>query len=146
MGLKSIRCAVAAVALAASATCSAQSMELSVGIHRIEAEVANTFSSRETGLMRRTFMPAAHGMLFVFTEDATHCMWMKNTLIPLSVAFVDAKGVITNVEEMAPQTETNHCASRPARFALEMNAHWFQQRGIKAGMALNGIERAPTPK
>lgn len=146
MGMNSIRAALAALAVCAAASCAAQNMELSIGIHRIEAEVANTDASRETGLMRRTSMPPIHGMLFVFTEELTHCMWMKNTLIPLSVAFIDAQGKIINIEEMQAQTETNHCARRPARYALEMNAHWFQQKGAKPGMVVNGLERAPAPR
>jgi hypothetical protein len=85
-------------------------------------------------------------MLFVFDQDARHCMWMKNTLLPLSVAFIDEQGRIINVEEMQPQTENNHCATKPARFALEMNAGWFKKRGLGAGTALAGIERAPPPR
>jgi uncharacterized membrane protein (UPF0127 family) len=70
-------------------------------------------------------------------------MWMKNTLLPLSVAFIDDRGRIINVEEMLPETEENHCAARPARYALEMNAGWFRNRKLGAGAALNGIDRAP---
>jgi len=91
-------------------------------------------------------MPQQHGMLFVFTQDAPHCMWMRNTLIPLAVAFLDASGRILNVEEMQPQTEANHCAARPARYALEMNTGWFAQRGLKGGDQIGGIERAPRPQ
>lgn len=121
-------------------------LELSVGIHRIEAEVANTERSRMVGLMRREYMPPQRGMLFVFDADAYHCMWMKNTLIPLSVAFLDERGKIINVEKMQPQTENNHCAAKPARFALEMNAGWFHQRGIGPGFVVDGIEQAPAPQ
>lgn len=121
-------------------------LELTAGMYRIEAEVANSELTREVGLMNRPSMPAHHGMLFVFTEELPHCMWMKNTLMPLSVAFIDAKGSIINIEEMAPQTLDNHCAKKPARYALEMNAKWFAQKGIKAGMTLNGLQRAPAPR
>ena len=121
-------------------------MELTAGFHRIEAEVAATDQNRQVGLMNRRVMPPQRGMLFVFTHDNTHCMWMRNTLIPLSVAFMDGEGTIINIEDMQPQTENNHCARRPARYALEMNLGWFAQRGIKAGMKLNGIERAPRPQ
>lgn len=120
-------------------------VELSAGLHRIEAEVAATDPNRQLGLMNRKAMPAQHGMLFVFDHDNTHCMWMRNTLLPLSVAFLDAGGTIINIEDMQPQTETNHCARQPARYALEMNLGWFAQRGIKPGMKLNGIARAPRP-
>jgi uncharacterized membrane protein (UPF0127 family) len=121
-------------------------MELNAGFHRIEAEVAATDPNRQLGLMNRKAMPPQHGMLFVFNHENTHCMWMRNTLLPLSVAFMDASGTIINIEDMQPQTEDNHCARRPARFALEMNLGWFAQRGIKPGMKLNGIDKAPRPQ
>jgi uncharacterized membrane protein (UPF0127 family) len=92
-----------------------------------------------TGLMHRASMPSNAGMLFIFDEMTTHCMWMKNTLIPLSVAFIDEQGAIINVEDMAPQTEDSHCAKRPARYALEMNRGWFAARGIKPGSRIGGI-------
>ncbi len=118
-------------------------MELTAGFHRIEAEVAATPQSRAQGLMHRKTMDSQRGMLFVFTHDAAHCMWMKNTLLPLSVAFMDANGRILNIAEMKPRNEENHCAAKPARYALEMNAGWFAQRGLKAGDVLGGVERAP---
>ena len=135
-----------AMVLLAALPAAAQNMptlDLAVGMYRIEAEVANTGPSRMIGLMQREYMPPQHGMLFVFDADARHCMWMKNTLIPLSVAFLDVGGKIINVEEMEPQTENNHCAARPARFALEMNTAWFRKRGLGPGAAIGGIERAP---
>jgi uncharacterized membrane protein (UPF0127 family) len=121
------------------------STDLSIGVHLIKAEVANTFATRMEGLMRRPSMPANSGMLFVFDQSEVHCMWMKNTLIPLSVAFLDEQGAIINIEDMQPQTEQTHCAKRPARFALEMNKGWFAQRGIRSGMKLRGIEKAGKP-
>ena len=121
-------------------------LELTAGFHRIEAEVAATDAQRQQGLMHRTSMPAQAGMLFVFPVDNAYCMWMRNTLLPLSVAFMDASGTIINIEDMQPQTEDNHCARRPARFALEMNLGWFSQRGIKPGTKLNGIVKAPRPQ
>lgn len=121
-------------------------IELTAGMHRIEAEVVNTQESRMRGLMMRQSMPAHRGMLFVFDADARHCMWMKNTLLPLAVAFLDGQGRIINVEEMLPQTEDNHCAAKPARYALEMNAQWFSKRGLGAGTSLLGIDRAPPPR
>jgi hypothetical protein len=120
-------------------------IELSAGMHRIHAELADSFSTRMQGLMRRPELAQNDGMLFVFDEDAAHCMWMKNTLIPLSVAFLDAAGSVINVADMKPQTEQTHCAARPARFALEMNLGWFAQRGLKAGATLRGLERWSTP-
>jgi uncharacterized membrane protein (UPF0127 family) len=121
-------------------------MELTAGFHRIEAEVASDSQNRQIGLMNRKAMPAQRDMLFVFTEKNTHCMWMRNTFIPLSVAFIDDQGVIINIEDMQPQTENNHCAKVPARYALEMNLGWFAQRAIKPGTKLGGIEKAPRPQ
>mgnify|MGYP002776353324 CR=1 FL=1 len=131
---------------AVAAQGSMPTMELSAGFHRIEAEVAANDPNRQLGLMNRKSMPQQRGMLFVFAQNNTHCMWMRNTLLPLSVAFVDADGVIINIEDMQPQTEDNHCAKKPARYALEMNLGWFAQRGIKPGSKLNGIEKAPRPQ
>jgi uncharacterized membrane protein (UPF0127 family) len=144
--MKNLLCA--GLLLVASFSAIAQSspvMELQAGFHRIEAEVVNTPQSRAQGLMHRREMAPQHGMLFIFTEDNQHCMWMKNTLIPLAVAFIDEGGRILNIEEMKPQSEANHCAVRPARYALEMNAGWFSQRGLKRGDVIGGIERAPKP-
>ncbi|MDY0048596.1 MAG: DUF192 domain-containing protein, partial [Thauera propionica] len=105
-----------------------------------------TFQNRQIGLMNRRTMPLHRGMVFVFPEDARHCMWMKNTYLPLSVAFLDAQGRVLNIEDMQPQTEDNHCASAPARFALEMNLGWFRERGIKPGDTLRGIDRLPAAR
>ena len=118
-------------------------MELTAGFHRVEAEVAATPEHRAIGLMHRKSMPQQHGMLFVFSQTSRHCMWMRNTLLPLSVAFLDEKGVILNIENMQPQTEDNHCAARDARYALEMNLGWFKAKGLAAGTAIAGLERAP---
>jgi len=120
-------------------------MELTAGFHRIEAEVAATDRDRQVGLMNRREMPPQRGMLFVFDHENTHCMWMRNTYLPLSVAFIDARGVIINIADMKPQTEDNHCAKVPARYALEMNVGWFAQRGIKPGTKLGGIDKTPRP-
>jgi uncharacterized membrane protein (UPF0127 family) len=122
-------------------------MELNADIHRIETEMAFTQQTRMRGLMGRKAMAPMHGMLFVFeSPTAKECMWMRNTLIPLSVAFLDERGKILNIEDMAPQTETNHCSAGPAKYALEMNLGWFRQRGIGAGMLIGGIERAPAAR
>ena len=115
--------------------------ELTAGFHRIEAEVAVDQASQAKGLMHRRSMPANHGMLFVFLRTNRHCMWMRNTLLPLSVAFLDAQGKIINIEDMQPETEDNHCAASPARYALEMNIGWFSAKGIKPGFQIGGIEK-----
>ena len=133
-------------AAAASAQDSMPVLELTAGMHRIEAEVAANDQNRQVGLMNRRAMPPQRGMLFVFGRENMHCMWMRNTYLPLSVAFMDADGVIINIEDMQPQTESNHCAKKPARYALEMNQGWFAQRGIKPGTRLGGIDKAPRPQ
>jgi hypothetical protein len=83
-------------------------------------------------------MPQSEGMLFVFDQPAVQCFWMKNTLLPLSVAFVHDDGTIANIEEMQPQTLDSHCSAKPVRDVLEMNKGWFAKRGIKAGAKLEG--------
>lgn len=121
-------------------------VELSIGMYRIQAELAATPQHRQIGLMNRPSLPAQHGMIFVFTQDARHCMWMKNTLIPLSVAFADADGRILNIADMTPHSEESHCASGPARYALEMNQGWFRERGLGEGMSIRGLDKLPSPR
>ena len=77
-------------------------------------------------------------MLFVFERAGQQCFWMKNTLIPLSVAFVADDGTVVNIEEMKPQTLDSHCSTQPVRYVLEMNDGWFAKRGIKPGSKLRG--------
>ncbi len=136
---RSLAACAAMVSLPAAADVQMPVTELTVGMFRIEAEVAASQENRMLGLMQRKRMPPNHGMLFVFTEPQRHCMWMKNTLLPLSVAFLDDEGRILNVEDMQPQTEDNHCAARPARFALEMNLGWFRQKGFGVGTRVGGL-------
>ena len=114
---------------------------LGAGMHLIRAEVADRDASRAMGLMHRTALAPNGGMLFVFDDDAVHCMWMKNTPLPLSVAFIDASGAIVNIADMQPHTEVSHCAAQPARFALEMAQGWFARRGIRAGTRLRGLDK-----
>lgn len=121
-------------------------MDLTAGFHRIDAEIAANDSDRQRGLMQRTGLGPNQGMLFVFTSVAHHCMWMRNTLIPLSVAFLDQEGRILNIEDMQPQTESNHCAIQPARYALEMRKGWFAGKGIQPGARLGGLDKAPLPR
>ena len=121
-------------------------IELSASFHRIDAEVAADQQNRMQGLMNRRSMATNQGMLFVFTHPDRHCMWMRNTLLPLSVAFLDEQGRILNIEDMKPQTENNHCASAPARYALEMNQGWFASKGIKVGQRIGGVEKSPQPQ
>ena len=116
-------------------------VQLSAGMHLIRAEVAADMASRSRGLMFRKALAQNAGMVFVFEDASQHCMWMKNTYIPLSVAFLDEQGTIINIEDMAPQTEDTHCARKPARYALEMDRGWFASRGIKPGTRLGGIDK-----
>lgn len=136
------------VALLASPLAGAQlaAIELTAGFHRIEAEVAANDANRQQGLMNRRSMPANHGMLFVFAQPARHCMWMRNTYLPLSVAFLDEEGRILNIENMQPQTENSHCAANAARYALEMNLDWFASKGIQPGSRIGGIDKSPRPQ
>lgn len=109
---------------------------LQAGIHLVKAEVADDERKRAIGLMFRESLAPNHGMLFVFREKAGHCFWMRNTLIPLSIAFLDDDGTIVNIEDMAPRSEDSHCPKRPVRFALEMEQGWFGKRGLAAGAKL----------
>jgi uncharacterized protein len=116
------------------------------GAYRVQAEVARTMEQKAKGLMFREHLGDNEGMLFVYDQPDLHAMWMKNTLIPLSVAFIDEKGVIINVEEMQPQTLDAHAAKKPAKFSLEMNGGWFSKRKIGPGAKILGLEKAPAPK
>ena len=116
---------------------------VSAGMHLIQAQVAATPEQRATGLMFRTDMPANEGMLFVFEQPATQCFWMKNTLLPLTAAFVADDGAIVNLADMQPQSEANHCSAKPVRFVLEMHQGWFARRGIQAGFKLGGAPFRP---
>lgn len=109
---------------------------LQAGIHLIKAEVAADAGSRATGLMFRESLAPNHGMLFVFPEKAGHCFWMRNTLLALSIAFIDDDGSIVNIEDMAPRTEASHCPERAVKFALEMEQGWFAKRGVAPGVKL----------
>ncbi|MCX2864216.1 DUF192 domain-containing protein [Paucibacter sp. PLA-PC-4] len=111
---------------------------LTAGMHLIQAEVAQTQEQRAIGLMHRPSMPTNAGMLFVFEEAGVQCFWMKNTLLPLSIAFVADDGSIVNIAEMQAMSEASHCSAKPVRYALEMNQGWFAKRGIKAGTKLRG--------
>ncbi|WP_425340619.1 DUF192 domain-containing protein [Caldimonas aquatica] len=114
------------------------SVALQAGIHVIRAEVARTPEQRQTGLMFRKELAPNDAMLFVFELPAQQCFWMKNTLIPLSIAFLRDDGTIVNIADMKPQTLDSHCSAEPVRFALEMNQGWFAKRGLKPGAKIKG--------
>lgn len=112
--------------------------KLSAGMHVIDAQVALTPEQRQTGLMFRTDMPQHEGMIFVFEQATQQCFWMKNTLLPLTAAFVADDGTIVNLADMKPQTTEPHCSAKPVRYVLEMNKGWFVKKGIKPGNKLDG--------
>jgi len=111
---------------------------LSVGLYKIDAQIAQTPQQREIGLMFRKDMPQAEGMIFVFEQPATQCFWMRNTLLPLTAAFVADDGRIVNLVDMQPLTENSHCSLEPVRYVLEMNQGWFAKKNIKKGAKLGG--------
>ena len=116
---------------------------LSIAGHPVIAEVANTPEAREQGLMYRKHLRGNHGMLFVYPQPGVHGMWMKNTSVPLSVAFLDEQGVIINITDMIPFSEEQRHAAAPAKFALEMPIGWFSKREIKSGTKVEGLSQAP---
>jgi uncharacterized protein len=133
-----------ALALAGSAVAQTEAqprldtITLQAGMHNIRAEVARTPLQTQTGMMFRREMASHEGMLFVFDGLSRRCFWMKNTLLPLSIAFIADDGSVVNLAEMQPQSEASHCSSEPVRYALEMNQGWFAKRGIKPGFKLKG--------
>jgi uncharacterized protein len=116
---------------------------LSVGMFQIDAQVAQAPEERQIGLMFRAQMPAAEGMLFVFEAPTKQCFWMKNTLLPLTAAFIADDGTIVNLADMKPQTTDTHCSNKPVRYVLEMNQGWFVKKGIKPGTKLKGVMFQP---
>ncbi len=124
---------------AAHAGAALPTTNLSIGGHKVVAELATKPDERATGLMDRFSLQPDHGMLFVFDKTEPLAFWMKNTYIPLSIAFIDERGRIVNIEDMAPQTEITHWSTAPARYALEMRKGWFSERGVKPGDRVDGV-------
>lgn len=118
---------------------------LTIGSHRITAEVASTPEQRALGLMNRFSLQPDHGMLFVFERAEPLAFWMKNTFIPLSIAFIGADGKIINIEDMSPRSEASHWSKGPALYALEMKKGWFGERGIGVGVEVKGIPGSSRP-
>ena len=114
-------------------------IELSIGFHAIQAEVAADEKSREQGLMYRKRLERNQGMLFIFESKNLACFWMKNTLLPLSIAFIADDGTIIDIQDMAPNTTQPHCPNEPVKYALEMNQNWFYYRNIRPGEKLIGL-------
>lgn len=115
-----------------------QRTRLSAGMYVIDAQIALTPEERQIGLMQRKEMPQHEGMIFIFEQAGEQCFWMKNTLLPLTAAFVADDGTIVNLADMKPQTTESHCSTRPVRYVLEMNKGWFAKKGIKPGSKLGG--------
>ncbi len=113
-------------------------IKIAAGMHLIDSQIAATPDQRSTGLMHRADMPASEGMLFVFEKAEQQCFWMKNTLLPLTAAFVADDGTIINLADMKPLSTDSHCSAQPVRYVLEMNQGWFKKKGIKAGFKLGG--------
>jgi uncharacterized membrane protein (UPF0127 family) len=111
---------------------------LNAGMHLIQVQLAQNFEQRQIGLMWRKEMPQNEGMLFVFDEPAVQCFWMRNTLLPLTAAFVADDGTIVNLVDMKPMSDDSHCSKKPVRFVLEMNLAWFAKRNLQAGFKLTG--------
>ena len=114
-------------------------IKLAAGMHRLDVQVAATPEQRQVGLMFRKDMPQHEGMIFVFDQPAQQCFWMKNTLLPLSAAFIADDGTIVNIEDMKPLVLDSHCSAKPVRYVLEMNKGWFAKKGIQAGSKLQGL-------
>ena len=114
--------------------------QLTVGMHVIRAEVASNYETRARGLMYRKELAPNAGMLFVFPHPAVQCFWMRNTLIPLSIAFIADDGLIIDIIDMTPMTENSHCSSSPVRLALEMEQGWFDKRGVTIGKKIGGLQ------
>ena len=135
--LAAIAALVLAFAVYADATFG--SARLKVAGHALKVEVAQNDEALQQGLMFRKALGRDDGMLFIFGEPAYHSMWMKNTLIPLSVAFLDADGRILNILDMEPQTLDTHTAAGPAVYAIETNKGWFAEKKVKAGDRVTGL-------
>jgi len=144
---RSSRTAVIALLLAAATSGAAaqdgpqprlQTIDLTAGMHVIKTELALTMAQQMTGMTARTEMGINEGMLFVYDQPDKRCFWMRNTLVPLSIAFLADDGSIVNIADMKPKSEQSHCSAQPVRYALEMRQGWFDKRGLKPGFKLRG--------
>lgn len=115
--------------------------ELKIDAHRIRAEIAADAQTRSRGLMYRLSLPPDTGMLFIFESVGQPCFWMKNTPLPLSIAFIDQDGHIVNMADMEPHSTASHCPHAPIRYALEMEQGWFEARDIQAGARVKHLPR-----
>ncbi len=113
-----------------------QRIKIQAGFFQIDAQVALSPEQRSVGLMFRKDMPQHEGMIFVFEQAAQQCFWMKNTLLPLSAAFIADDGSIVNIVDMKPLSLEGHCSAKPVRFVLEMHQGWFGKKSIQPGFKL----------
>lgn len=134
---------VAALAAASAHAAPLSTIDLTIKGHRLVAEIAATEATRTYGLMNRFSLQPDHGMVFVFSEPQPLAFWMKDTYVPLSIAFIGADGTILNIDDMAPRTENTHPSRGLALYALEMKKGWFAERGIHSGDVVSGLEKAP---
>lgn len=134
-----LSCSIICTQYATATESSLTRRQFHIDTYIVDAELARTADERQRGLMFRESLAENQGMMFQFTRADHYCMWMKNTLIPLSIAFIDEQGKIINIEEMQPNSEQTTCAKSKARYALEMNAGWYHQRQIKAGQQIQGL-------
>lgn len=125
----------------ASAADGTASLPLHIGPHAFHVEVAATAQQRLHGLMGRTHLAADGGMLFVFERPGRYCFWMRDTPLPLTIAFIDAAGRIAGIDDMQSRSETSHCPSVKIRYALEVRQGEFRRRGIRAPAQVSGLPR-----
>lgn len=118
-------------------------ISLRVGLHQLDVQVARRPQERQIGLMYRRELPEHEGMLFVFDAPAVQCFWMKNTLVPLTAAFIADDGTIVNLADMEPESTDSHCSTEPVRYVLEANQGWFAARHIAAGRKVGGLPASP---
>ena len=140
-GLLAAALVLSSIANAADKPPALKTVTLTIDKHAIRAEVVQSDEERSRGLMFRERLGKNDGMLFIFDDPGYHSMWMMNTLIPLSVAFIDRDGVILNVEDMEPQTLDTHMAAGPATYAIETNKGWFAEKKVKAGDRVTGLPK-----
>ncbi len=121
-------------------------VELTIKSAKLKVEVVADNVTRSVGLMNRFSLAPDHGMLFVFAQSEPLAFWMKNTFVPLSIAYVDSKGIIVSIFDMKPRDESTYPSGAPAMFAIEMKQGWFKEHGITAGDKVNGLDKAGRAK
>ncbi len=118
---------------------------LTIGGVPLRVEVASSDEQRKTGLMNRDSMPEEHGMVFVYPDAKIRGFWMKNTRIPLSIAFVDSEGTIRRIADMKPYVLDRTSSLYPSRYAIETHKGWFERHGLESGAKVEGLEALKVP-